>query len=301
MSRLLKAMGSLALLALAAALLDLPAILTILQGGSAGAFLGALLLFLVSALLLALRWYVLVAAYRPRAWRSHFGRYFRATFLNTFTPANLGGDLYRYHAYRHHAGTDTPLLALLLGERLLGLVAYAAVLSVSCMLLLAFEPALTGQTRSLMQWSLWVGLALPLALLLAPILRRFPRLPFAEQLAVICAPRRVVLPLMLTLAGLLCWVGSIKVVAVGLGLPASLPQLLAAATLVELGRFIPLTVQGIGLREGLFAYFLSSLGHSAELCYAVAMLAYLALSVGIVLCGPIGVLLQRGEEDKPSG
>jgi hypothetical protein len=54
---------------------------------------------------------------------------------------------------------------------------------------------------------------------------------------------------------------------------------------------VPVTIQGIGLREGAFAYLLAFLGHSPEQSYVVGLAAYLALSVSIVLCGPIGQLL----------
>ena len=104
----------------------------------------------------------------------------------------------------------------------------------------------------------------------------------------------------LTFIGILLWVLSIQAVASGFGLVVPVLELAAVATLVELIRLVPVTVQGIGLREGAFAYLLSFFGHNLEQCYVVGLVAYLALSVSIVLCGPIGQVLMWLSAEKES-
>ena len=94
------------------------------------------------------------------------------------------------------------------------------------------------------------------------------------------------------------WVLSIKTITLSLGLTVPTLHIAVVASLVELVRFIPITLQGIGLREGTFAYLLSFLGHNPEQSYAIALVSYLALSVSIFLCGPIGQFLNFFKANK---
>ena len=96
----------------------------------------------------------------------------------------------------------------------------------------------------------------------------------------------------LTIAAIAVWIGSNKVIANGVGMELPMLHLAVVATLVELIRFIPVTAQGIGLREGAFAFLCASLGYGSEESYVVAVLVYLALSVSIVLAGPISGAIQ---------
>ena len=58
--------------------------------------------------------------------------------------------------------------------------------------------------------------------------------------------------------------------------------------MAELVRLIPLTAQGIGVREGTFAMAFVLVGQSAESGFAVGVIAYLLVSLADVLIGFIG-------------
>jgi hypothetical protein len=94
--------------------------------------------------------------------------------------------------------------------------------------------------------------------------------------------------MLISIGFILMWVLSIKVVATGFGLNVPFLHLAAVATMVEILRLIPLTIQGIGLREGAFAFLLGALGHDPGGSYAVGLIAYLTLSISIVIAGPVG-------------
>lgn len=134
----------------------------------------------------------------------------------------------------------------------------------------------------------------PIALMLRRIIGR-KKLPKLEgwigSLAELLSPKGSLWLMLFTFLGILLWVLSIHFIAAGFGLALPILQLMAVATLVELIRLVPITVQGIGLREGAFAYLLSFFGHNPEQCYVVGLAAYLALSISIVLCGPIGQIM----------
>jgi hypothetical protein len=63
--------------------------------------------------------------------------------------------------------------------------------------------------------------------------------------------------------------------------------------LAELIRLLPVSVQGIGLREGAYAYVFTLVGASGEAGFALAAVGYLALTVAILLMGVIGTVLKE--------
>ena len=76
----------------------------------------------------------------------------------------------------------------------------------------------------------------------------------------------------------------IKILPVALGV---------VVVLAELIRLLPITIQGIGLREGAYAYVFTLLGAPSEAGFALSAVAYLALSLAIILLGAIGVILRE--------
>src|SRR6516225_3759626 len=73
---------------------------------------------------LAWRWHLIVREGSSRPARRHFETYFIAAYLGAFTPGHLGTDVYRLVSMRTHGVRTTPILAMLLHERLLGLLGY---------------------------------------------------------------------------------------------------------------------------------------------------------------------------------
>jgi uncharacterized membrane protein YbhN (UPF0104 family) len=138
-------------------------------------------------------------------------------------------------------------------------------------------------------------LAAPLGGAVIRVLQHLPGHDLGERarqalqvLVHLLSPKGSLVLMLMTLFGILLWVISIKVIATGFGLRVPLLHLAVVATLVELVRLIPITIQGIGLREVTFAYLLSFFGYTPEQCYAVGAISYIALSVALILCGPLG-------------
>ncbi|HTN66575.1 MAG TPA: lysylphosphatidylglycerol synthase transmembrane domain-containing protein [Burkholderiaceae bacterium] len=299
----LKLAVSIGLLILAVRMLDVETMFGMLRQGSVGAFALAIAFNLLAFAVMGLRWHGLAAPKLGHSLQSQLAVYYKAAFLNTFTPANLGGDAYRLMVLKGGAAPAGELLKLLLRERILGLYGYVLVFVAAYGLIVMF---LDGGTASAGNPYLY-GLAVAAAMFALPFLVRplggrmtmavrgiigKDRVPglegWTEALAGLLSPRGTLWLMSLTFLGILLWVLSIQVIAAGFGLVVPALHLAVVATLVELIRLAPVTVQGIGLREGAFAYLLSFFGHNSEQCYVVGLAAYLALSVSIVLCGPIG-------------
>lgn len=313
MRQLLKFLVSIILIAFAIYLLDIQTIIKTIRSGSAMSFIVAITLNVLTFFVMGLRWYILITPIMRLSFVGHMAVYFRGAFMNTFTPANLGGDAYRLAVLRKNAGFSGELVKLLLRERIIGfygyvtifLVAYISVLfSVGFDTPLAGNPYTFGVIAALGVFSL-PFIARHMGAGFTSITRRIiggERLPKLENYTEILAgllSLNGILPLILiTFCGIAMWVLSIKIIAAGFGLSVPLTHLATVATLVEIIRLVPITIQGIGLREGAFAYLLAFLGHNPEQCYVVGTIVYLAQSVAIILSGPIGHAMGWRERSK---
>ena len=82
--------------------------------------------------------------------------------------------------------------------------------------------------------------------------------------------------------------------AFDLGINISYLQLGAVVILVELIRLIPITIQGLGLREGMYAYLFQILEKSPEDGFVLGSVTYLTLSLSLLFSGLIGSTLKTG-------
>ena len=87
------------------------------------------------------------------------------------------------------------------------------------------------------------------------------------------------------------WIACVQFVAIRLGLDLAWTFLAAVVTATELVRLLPVTVQGLGLREGAFAALFGVSGYSPESGFVLGAVAYLALSAALVLTGAVGAAL----------
>lgn len=308
MKTALRLAASVLLLGVAAYLLDWRSLSRTFAALSPTAFGVAVLIAACLYLPMAYRWFMLVRSARPGLFRWHLQYFCIGTFLNTFTPANIGGDVYRFVMLRRDGRRYFVLLALF-RERLLGLHSY---LFGYLMFWLGYVAI--GGPRSLVldllagaifvaQVGMW---GLPV------LLGRIRRLGwFAARRSVkvvmdVCwrASRfksmgELVTLFFLSMVALCIWyvavlylanVMEIKIAPVALGI---------VVVLAELIRLLPVSVQGIGLREGAYAYVFTLVGASGEAGFALAAVGYLALTVAIFLMGVIGAVLKETETERP--
>ena len=306
MNTFLKLTISIGLLILAFRLLDTTAFLEILSQVSTEVFISVIAINILAFTVMGIRWYSLAITKIDSSLWAQLALYFKATFLNTFTPANLGGDAYRLLILKRGATTSGALIKLLLRERLLGFYGFLIVFAIAYALITldsskvditAKNPYFYGVTfvfTVFMLTLLFRYFGKTIAFRLRQMIGRnkLPKLEkWVETLEGLFSFENSLWPTSLTLLGIFLWVLSIQILAQELGLLIPFLQLAAVATLVELIRLIPLTIQGIGLREGAFAYLLSFFGHNPELCFVLGLETYIVLSLSIVICGPIGQMM----------
>jgi glycosyltransferase 2 family protein len=288
---------SLLLITLTLTLLDWPTLLTTLKSLS-------LLLCLLEYPLLGYRWHLISRADISISLIEQLRYYFTAQLFGIFLPAKLGGDAFRFMALRSHAPGNARLLALIVQERMVGLVIYLMLFLLGA---LVFEltdlgsglPSVAGAGVHLLElgFGAILGLLLVLPRLLGAAERMTRRFGLAISSVTLEAIHqgcsvwsiRALLPvLFLSLIGAAGWCLMVLLIARDLGIDIQVPAILMICTMAELVRLIPLTVQGIGVREGTFAMAFVLVGQSAESGFAVGVVAYLLVSLADILIGFIG-------------
>jgi hypothetical protein len=251
----------------------------------------AVLVYILAQLVSSLRWQLLAA---PLGFSSSLGRfvslYFVGMFFNLLLPTSVGGDVVRAW---YLGGQRGRAFLSVLAERGSGLF------------VLVMLACLAGFLAPLPPWmlnlvlALGVGFTLGLASLpLLPLLSRLPwlgakMLPLVEILRVYAGrPGLLLVATVLSLLVQLGSVGQMWLVSVGLGLDLSFAYLAVVVPLVTLLTLVPISVNGMGLRELGLVVLLAPVGVTTAqavtlsiLQFAVCVTASLA-GAGFYLAGP---------------
>lgn len=265
--------------------------------------------------LMAYRWQLLYQihdeAQRP-SYRQILSVSFMGVFFNNFLPSTIGGDAYRtvyMSRARPHDGISGSL-SIVYVDRVMGLLGMALVGLVALVLSV-------GQVELPSAVVFWIGLlfaGLTLGLILSlnprfhnPILRLLSSVlgqrgqqwqikvrRLFEQL-VAFSSRRSLLMKALSLSVILrvIWIVGCYLVGLSLNIDVPFVAFLVAIPLIELIRMIPITVQGIGIREGLFVLFFAYYGVSTPDATLLAVLVYLLLNLNGIVGGFLFIANQR--------
>lgn len=247
----------------------------------------------ISQMLMAIRWALLATP--PSAsvnWREVLVA-LKGNVFNLVTPAAIGSDVYKVVNVNGSSRGRAFSAGLVLIDRLIGIWSYAAVFLLA---LTQVSHILFGQDPSHRQWGVILTLALPLfaGLVLAiPIVVIAAAGPWAERLIAAHVPRigelqraalvvirdyppaRQALIVALGLAPVVCWIASAVVLVRGTGLNLSATPVTLIVILTEFVRLIPLSVQGIGVREATFAWLSSLAGGAAATAFVVCTVLYI--------------------------
>jgi uncharacterized membrane protein YbhN (UPF0104 family) len=264
-----------------------------------GYFLAAVLLFLCAQVVSGLRWRLLAQAQGFDGSRLRYVAYtFIGTFFNLALPTSVGGDVVRVWYLSGQAGTGPPT-----GRRLAALVSVLAerVNGVAVLVLLACLSTVFCPVP-LPEWILWtvagVAAATTLGLLAVPLLRAlFAAAPGLAAHAKLAHLRRLAdggwsycrQPGVLVVATLLSVVvqvfGAVTGYLVGeaLGLPVPPLYYGLITPLVALLTLVPISFNGMGLREAGFIVLLAPLGiDEAEAVTFALLLFAVGAAVGLI-------------------
>jgi hypothetical protein len=302
MKSMLRLTASVVLLGIAAYFLDWRSLVRILTVLNPTTLCVAVLIATSQYLPMAYRWFLIVRAARPGRFLWHLKYYCTANFLNIFTPANIGGDVYRFMMLRREGRSYFVLLALF-RERLVGLHSYLL-----GYLIFWLGYVVIGGQRSLVL-DLLAGAIFIVQVVLwgLPVLlgriRRYEWFTSRRKIKAIMdtcwrASRfksrgEFMAIFFLSMAALGIWYVVLLYLASVMEIKIAPTALGIVVVLAELIRLLPISVQGIGLREGAYAYVFTLFGASGEAGFALAAVGYLALTFAILLLGVAGVVLKE--------
>ena len=246
----------------------------------------ACLVCLVAQVLSSIRWWTLSNTYSfSGAWPTYLGFYFVGMFFNLFLPTGIGGDLFKIHFLSREEGKRLLAAFTVVGDRFFGFVA---------MLLMGAAAVLIGRDvlpAPFVDFLLFSGLF---------IIFGFAALPFFQRVCERLRPglSRYLVNLltlwrrpkgMLTVLALSFCVqalGTSAVYLLGSGIDIKMPLAFyfAALPMVNIATLIPISFNGIGVREGAFVYFLGLKGIPAEPAIGLGLL-FFSIQVTLSLIG----------------
>lgn len=289
---------------------SLPNLLGVLRTLDARYLFGAYTLYLSTVVLLTYRWHILHGVYQQG--RPTFERLlsvnFMGIFFNNVMPSSVGGDVFRVLRMSKEGVGVPGAFSTVFVDRIIGLLALVLVGFFS----VVFGGMYIDIPTELAFWSalvftlLCIVLALSssarfhtLLLSLSSILLPHPRRewvhdklsPFSAHLAVYSGDRKLLInALMASIAFQMVWISGCYMTSIALHLGLSIYVFFVIMPLVELIRTVPITIQGIGVREGAFVILFSYFGISSAEATVLALLIYLLLSLNGVLGGIVFVL-----------
>jgi uncharacterized membrane protein YbhN (UPF0104 family) len=299
------------LLAAVAWAVDLGAALDRLTSADPWAVAGLLALVQAQVWLSALRWRLIARRLGVGlAWPRAAGEYYAGTLINQVLPGGVAGDAARAwrHTHSHAAAAihgsagrrsaGGPILRAVVLERLAGQAAFLLLAATGIAAWPVLRPDAPGSAAAAVVAAA-AGVLGALALGLLVLTRLGPAGwrrgvaalgPDAGRALLARGAWRVQAPLNLLIAA--SYVGALALAAAAVGPALPWPAAVTVLPLVLLAMLVPVSVGGWGLREGAAAALWPSVGLSAELGVAAALLYGLAVLVGtlpglVVLVRPV--------------
>lgn len=261
----------------------------------------ALLIYLAGQILSALKWRLLAGAVGlDRPFRRFLRHYFVGMFFNVFGFGTVGGDVVRGLALAGRAGRRTLALHTVVADRVSGLLVLLAIALASLLLFRTYDlPAIVYWTTVALSAGLLAGwrlapVLLPLALRPEHWFRRLVERDLAPYWSDAALLARVTA---LSAVFHLSQIAVLAILAAALGLEIPATYFFIFGPLVNVFAALPISVNGLGVRESAYVFFLTHVGVDAESAIAFAFLWF-----GLVLAsGAVGgAVYVRSEGDDVS-
>lgn len=266
---------------------DWEPLVQLFRGARLDLFFAALGLYCLAQVISSYRWQLLARAvgFTTPLLRL-VALYFIGMFFNLFLPTSMGGDVVRAWLLAGGPGRRWQAVLSVFSERFAGL-----------MMLLALACLASGiNVHVLPWWSLglvWGATATGIGLvLLLPILgRRFQRFrEMTHALSLYRSQRRTLagvslLSLLIQVAGIL----QVWLLSHALGIEVPLTAFAVVVPLVTLLTMLPISVNGVGVREGFLMLLLAPVGVSAAEALALGLLWLTMLAAASLIGGIVFV------------
>jgi uncharacterized membrane protein YbhN (UPF0104 family) len=246
-------------------------------------FAAAVALYVSGQLLCAWRWQLLAAMLNLRGPFIEFFRYgFIGVFTNLFVPGLVGGDAARaFYLGRRHAKIGEAIASTVAdrGYGLMGLFWLAA--------LVAMTMNHGTLAPNVIRSTVAVGLGTVVAYLASPLIARLipitPR-PIRRALGIVAPylhqPASVLPAIVLSMIFQAMLAVCQYILALGLGLHLSVSMFLLIVPISGVLASLPLTLNGLGLRETAYLFLFGMAGVGRDEAIALGLLYFLATMIG---------------------
>lgn len=257
---------------------------------------GALACSLVSVILLSMRWAVLAAPSTVTIGWREFRDAFLAQSVSLLTPAAVGADAYRIIVAVDREGGRSRAVGLVLFERVVSVAVYAYMF-VAAFIVASFEGPV-GSVFSIAALCFAVfGAGFILAMVLSVMFaqkiaawvmaRGWEKLALILEAATIVDPSRVFLSLLISALATGSWLMSIVILGFTVDIGLTVADLAMTGIVTDFARLLPISVQGIGVREAVFSSLAHEAGGDPTAALVTAATAYVLLTVIIVCAGAV--------------
>ena len=253
----------------------------------------SILLLILSHFVYALRWSLII----------NFGNdsnnffkpllnYLVALFYNSFTPANMGGDIYRIYADSTTINNKTYIIGLVIFERLIGLIIF---LGFSTLVFANISEFIINKSElnNILGYILIIFVVTTFFLI---IYRRYlvnllKSMNFINDSFLVVKrsflnKRLTLISLVISFIGIAICVLAFNILIEANGMSIPFWTLFGIFCAIELIRTIPISYQGFGFREGFFAFCVISLGSwTLENAIYIAGFYYILVSFALALTG----------------
>ncbi len=246
-------------------------------------FTAAVALYIAGQVMSSYRWQLLARINRiDGRWHEYLAYYLIGMATNLFIPGLIGGDAARatYLGLRHRRMTDA--IASVVADRGIGLVALFWMAALA-----AVTVSSVRLPSSLIFAVAAIGVFLLLGFALAPLLigplRRLsgrigrasgPLLPYLDRPAALLPP--IILSLILQASLALCQ----YLLAVGMGLKLPISAVLLVVPMANVAASLPLTLNGLGVREGAYVLLFGMAGVAQQDAVALGLLWFASTMIG---------------------
>jgi len=265
---------------------DLEGVLTYFQLLPISIWITACLMNLAGQVMSSARWWILSNTLSfPGPWPTYLGFYFVGMFFNLFLPTGIGGDLFKIHFLSREQGRRFLAAFSVVGDRLLGLITMLLMGGASVVI----WPGLLPEPFS---GFLWVAaLVVVVCLLGFPLMQTvithiFPGLSrHIEGIAALWhRPGRLFAILGLSFCLQALGMGAVALLGSGIGIRLPIPFYFVSIPLIVIMTLIPVSFNGIGIREGAFVYLFGLKGIGPEPALGLGLL-FFSVQVALSLLG----------------
>jgi len=254
---------------------------------------------------LALRWKILLALHD-----NHFSSllltkyYYISIFFGLFLPTAVGGDVVRWYYLHNNGIKHNHALSSILYERFLGIISLVFFASFS--LFIDFKIAGSDAIKTTIMIILVLCLALFVVFWnfhkflqwkwLANTITHFKSIVhFLENIKDYSQNRRVVIVcLILSLIAQLMGILTVYFISLSLNASVNFFYFIVFLPIVWLISMIPISIGGLGLREGTFVLLFMSIGMPKEMAIAISALVLLQIIAQGLLGGILFLFFQKG-------